>query len=605
MSIHRVLIANRGEIAVRIERACAEYGVESVAVYSDQDAEALHVRNADVAYPLDGTALSDTYLNGDTLLRVAAESGADAIHPGYGFLSENASFARAVREAGLVWIGPSPETIELLGDKISAHALAKRVGAPLVPSSDGSVSSPEEVVDFAREAGLPIVIKATAGGGGMGMRTAHTMAEIPQAFTEARHEAQAAFGNGVCFTERFLEHPRHIEVQVVGDRPGHVVVIGTRDCSLQRRGQKLVEEAPAPFLTPDQVDEVTGAARRICEAAGYTSAGTVEFLLGDDGHFSFMEVNARIQVEHGVTEQTAGIDLVRQQLLVADGRPLDVQETPAPTGHALEFRIIAEDPGRGFVPEPGTVTRVEFPGGPGVRVDSGVQTGSAVPPDYDSLMAKIVVSADDRQAAIRRARRALNELVVEGVGQIVPLYRRLLEDSAFTAPTGRLGISTTWLEAECAWIDSLRPGLGNEEVPEAPLRTWVEVDGVRHRLGVPARVAALLSHPQSLGMPQSPERTDAVATPGAVRAPMPGTLSSWRYPDGALVQEGETVALLEAMKLESPVAAPCTGVLRITRPAGAPCRGGDVLGRVETSAGSESGDIDSGSPIGIQNREGD
>jgi acetyl-CoA/propionyl-CoA carboxylase biotin carboxyl carrier protein len=579
MSVHKVLIANRGEIAVRIARACAAYGVGSVAVYSDQDAEALHVAAADEAVPLEGTSLADTYLSIEKLLDAALRTGADAVHPGYGFLSENPDFARAVAAAGLTWIGPAADVIELLGDKIAAHRLARDAGAPLVPGTDGPVAGPAEAVSFAREHGLPVVVKAAAGGGGMGIRVARTLDEIPAAFGAAQREARAAFGRGDCFVERYLEHSRHIEAQVIGDRPGHVLVVGTRDCSLQRRGQKLVEEAPAPFLPAGAEQAVMDAARRICERAGYTSAGTVEFLVDRDGSVAFLEVNTRIQVEHGVTEETTGVDLVRQQLLVADGHPLDFDRAPAPHGHAIEFRITAEDPARGFLPEPGTLRRFDLPGGPGVRVDAGVAAGCAVPAEYDSLIAKLVVWGADRDEAIRRSRQALAEFRIEGVGDILPFHRRLLDEEAFTAPRGTPRIHTRWLEEECEWKDHLAPGLGDEQRPATPVRTWVEIDGVRHRVGLPAgfALAGAASSSSASGVAVEPE-------PGSLLAPVSGTLSSWRRADGDLVAAGEQVALIEAMKLETPVAAEIAGRLRIEVPAGGSCRAGDVLGHVVAEA---------------------
>ncbi len=574
MTIHKVLVANRGEIAIRIARACAAYGIESVAVYSDQDADALHVQAADEAVALEGTTLADTYLNIEKLVDIARRTGADAVHPGYGFLSENSSFARAVAQAGLVWIGPDADVIDLLGDKIAAHTLAREVQAPLVPGTDGPVAGPEEAVAFAEDHGLPIIIKAAAGGGGMGIRVARTMDEIPGAFDAARREAASAFGRDACFVERFLEHSRHIEAQVVGDRAGHVVVMGTRDCSVQRRGQKLVEEAPAPFLAADTLDSITGAARRICEKAGYTSAGTVEFLVDPGGAVAFLEVNTRIQVEHGVTEETTGVDLVRQQLLIADGMPLDVDATPTPHGHAIEFRITAEDPARGFLPEPGEITRFDLPGGPGIRIDAGVRAGSIVPAEYDSLIAKLIVTGADRDEAIRRARTALHEFHLAGVGDILPFDRQLLDDPAFTAPHGHLGVHTRWLEEECDWLADLEPGLGTEQRPALPVRSWIEIDGVRHRIGLPAGF--------SMGGGSAAEPTQAAAA-GEVLAPVYGTLTSWRHHDGDDVAEGETLALMEAMKLESPVLAPAAGRLVIEVPEGTSCRAGDLVGRVEKS----------------------
>ena len=422
----KVLIANRGEIAVRIVRACADYGVESVAVYADVDLNALHVRLADEAYGLDGTRPADTYLNVEKLLAIAARCGADAVHPGYGFLSESADFARAVIDAGLIWIGPPPAAIEALGNKVRAREIAHEVGAPRVAGTVGPVANAQEVVAFAEQHGLPIAIKAAYGGGGRGLKVAWRLEDVADLFESAVREAVTAFGRGECFVEQFLDRSRHVEAQVIADQHGHVVVLGTRDCSLQRRHQKLVEEAPAPFLSDAQRERIHSAAQAICQRAGYVGAGTVEFLLGASGTISFLEVNTRLQVEHTVTEETTGVDLVVEQLRIADGLPLSVLETPVPRGHAFEFRINAEDVGRGFLPTPGTVVVFEPPSGPGVRVDSGVVAGSTVPGSFDSLMAKLVVTGATRAQAIARARRALKEFRIEGVASVLPFHRAVL-----------------------------------------------------------------------------------------------------------------------------------------------------------------------------------
>ncbi|HON30743.1 MAG TPA: biotin carboxylase N-terminal domain-containing protein, partial [Ottowia sp.] len=445
--MHKVLIANRGEIAVRIARACRDYGVRSVAVYADPDADALHVRAADEAWALPGTRPADTYLAIDKLLDVARRAGADAVHPGYGFLSERAEFARAVRDAGLAWIGPRPETIEMLGDKVAARRIALQVGAPLVAGTAEPVTSVAEVLAFAEQYGLPVAIKAAFGGGGRGLKVAWQMDEVSELYESAVREATAAFGRGECFLEQFLDRPRHIEAQVIADRHGQVVVVGTRDCSLQRRNQKLVEEAPAPFLTDAQRAQVHEAARAICAAAGYESAGTVEFLLGQNGQISFLEVNTRLQVEHPVTEETSGVDLVIEQLRVADGLPLTFAETPPVRGHSLEFRINAEDPGRGYLPTPGRVTRFDAPGGPGVRVDTGFGAGSTVPGSYDSLLAKLIVTGATRDQALARARRALAEFEIEGVASVLPFHRAVVADPAFTAKDS-FQVHTRWIETE-------------------------------------------------------------------------------------------------------------------------------------------------------------
>src|SRR5690606_3922163 len=410
----KILIANRGEIAVRVIRACAEAGHVSVAVYADQDADALHVRLADEAMGLGGSTAPETYLSIEALLDAARRSGADAVHPGYGFLSESADFARAVEDAGLVWIGPAPESIEALGDKMTARRIALKVDAPLAAGTDQPLAGPAEAVAFAEEHGLPIAIKAAFGGGGRGLKVVRELSEVAEAFDAATREAVVAFGRGECFVERFLESPRHIEVQVLGDGRGGIVVVGDRDCSMQRRNQKLIEEAPAPGLTAEQRSEVHDAARRICAEVAYRGAGTVEFLLAADGTISFLEVNTRLQVEHPITEEVTGTDLVREQFRIAEGRGPSFTRTPQPNGHAFEFRINAEDPGRGVLPSPGRIERLRVPGGPGVRWDSGVDAGDVVQPAFDSMMAKLIVHADDREAALVRARRALRELHVEG-----------------------------------------------------------------------------------------------------------------------------------------------------------------------------------------------
>ncbi len=431
----KVLIANRGEIAVRIIRACRDHGLQSVAVYADPDVDAPFVALADEAYGLSGSRPAETYLDIDKLIAIAAKSGADAVHPGYGFLSERAEFARAVQNAGLIWIGPDPHVIEALGDKVEARRIATSVGAPLVAGSDGPVESAAEVIAFAEQHGLPVAIKAAHGGGGRGLKVAWKMEEVAELYESAVREAKAAFGRGECFLERFLDRPRHIEAQVLADKHGNVLVLGTRDCSLQRRNQKLVEEAPAPFLTDAQRHEIHDAARRICAAAGYSGAGTVEFLLGVDGTISFLEVNTRLQVEHPVTEETTGIDLVIEQFRIADGLPLEVTETPAPRGHSIEFRINAEDPGRGYLPTPGKITAFAPPSGPGIRLDSGVVSGSTVPGTFDSLMAKLIVTGATREQALARARRALAEFRIEGVATVLPFHRAAIASSDFTART--------------------------------------------------------------------------------------------------------------------------------------------------------------------------
>ncbi|HEV2087307.1 MAG TPA: biotin carboxylase N-terminal domain-containing protein, partial [Cryptosporangiaceae bacterium] len=474
--MRRVLIANRGEIAVRVARACRDAGLASVAVYADSDRDALHVRLADEAYALGGDTPADSYLRIDKLLDVAGRAAADAIHPGYGFLSENAEFATAVIDAGLTWIGPTPEAIRLLGDKVQARHIALAVGAPLVPGTKEPVADADEVAGFATEHGLPVAIKAAFGGGGRGLKVARTLAEIPQLYASAVREAETAFGRGECFVERYLDRPRHVEAQVLADVHGTVVVVGTRDCSLQRRHQKLVEEAPAPFLTGDQRAGIHAAAKAICTAAGYHGAGTVEFLVGADGTVSFLEVNTRLQVEHPVSEETTGVDLVREQFRIADGEPLRYAEDPAPRGHSIEFRINGEDPGRGFLPAPGTVTGLSWPSGPGVRVDAGVQAGTVVGGNFDSLLAKLIVTGADRQQALERARRALDEMVVDGIATVLPFHRAVVRDPAFAPadPAEPFAVHTRWIETD--FSNTIEPYGGSTAAADPEPRETVVVE---------------------------------------------------------------------------------------------------------------------------------
>ncbi|KKW69307.1 acetyl-CoA carboxylase [Lampropedia cohaerens] len=586
--MQKVLIANRGEIAVRIARACADYGVASVAVYADADADALHVHAASEAWALQGQRPAETYLNIDKLLEIARRSGADAVHPGYGFLSERAEFARAVLDAGLRWIGPSPQTIETLGDKVSARKLAQKVGAPLVAGTAEPVRDAAEVLAFAQQHGLPIAIKAAFGGGGRGLKVAWHMDEVEELYHSAVREATAAFGRGECFVEQFLDRPRHIEAQVLADTHGHVVVLGTRDCSLQRRNQKLVEEAPAPFLSDVQRQRIHDAARAICAEAGYVGAGTVEFLLGGDGHISFLEVNTRLQVEHPVTEETSGVDLVVEQLRIADGLPLRVTEAPPVRGHSIQFRINAEDPARGYLPTPGTVTRFVAPGGPGVRLDTGVGSGSLVPGHFDSLMAKLIVTGATRAEAIARARRALAEFEIEGVASVLPFHRAVLTDEDFIGEQG-LRVHTRWIETVFAErhhtvvtpLPRPEPGSG------APLqRCFIEVDGKRVRLGLPASLLGALGAQEGprkgAPLPIAEAAVTDTRAPGAVTAPMAGTLLAWKAVDGASVAAGDVLAVVEAMKMEVVVVAERAGVLRQQVVAGSAVQAGQVLAAVES-----------------------
>ncbi|GGR71324.1 acetyl-CoA/propionyl-CoA carboxylase biotin carboxyl carrier protein [Nocardioides luteus] len=576
--MRRVLIANRGEIAVRIVRAVAEAGLVSVAVYADQDADALHVRLADEAYVLGGDTASDSYLSIEWVLAAAQASGADAVHPGYGFLSESAEFARAVEAAGLIWIGPSPESIDSLGDKITARRIAQSVGAPLVAGTDRPLESADEAVAFAREHGLPIAIKAAFGGGGRGLKVARELDDVADAFESAAREAQAAFGRGECFVERFLERPRHIEAQVLGDGAGNVVVVGDRDCSLQRRNQKLVEEAPAPGLTEEQRRRIHDAARDICAAVSYRGAGTVEFLMGEDGVISFLEVNTRLQVEHPITEAVTGVDLVAEQLRIAAGKGLSFTETPAPSGHAIELRINAEDPGRGFLPSPGVVTAMRVPAGPGVRWDAGIEAGDTVQSAFDSLIAKLIVHAPDRDTAAVRARRALDELHVEGVATVVPFARLLLEDPAFS--TEGFAVHTQWIET------TLMPRLETQRRPEPPLtrplrRVPIEVDGRRMMLGLPDDLLQGLAAGAGSDAPAETGPAAAAADPAALEAPVPGVLVDWLVSDGEKVSEGQDVAVVDAMKMETRVPAHRTGVLSRGADVGGTIAVGDVIGKIE------------------------
>ena len=577
----KVLIANRGEIAVRIARACSDAGLVSVAVYSEPDADALHVRLADEAYALGGSSGAETYLNIPKLLDAASRAGADAVHPGYGFLSENADFAQAVTDAGLAWIGPAPQAIRDLGNKVTAREIAVRAGAPLVPGTDGPVADAGEVRAFAEAHGLPVAIKAAFGGGGRGLKIARRMEDVEDAFESAVREATMAFGRGECFVERFLDKPRHVEAQVLADTHGNVVVVGTRDCSLQRRNQKLVEEAPAPFLTDGQRSRIHASAKAICREAGYTGAGTVEYLVAPDGVISFLEVNTRLQVEHPVSEETTGVELVREQFRIADGLPLSLTEDPAPRGHAFEFRLNAEDPAHGFLPSPGVVEAFEAPTGLGIRVDTGVRSGSTVPAEYDSLLAKLIVWGEDRPQALRRARAALDELVIRGLPTVVPFHRAVVRDPAFTAPD-RLGVHTTWIESEFAaplaashQIAAAAPGAARETIT-------VELDGKAVQLGLPARLlAALMGGGGAAGAAGAADGAAAGSADGELSAPMNGNLVKWLAEDGAEVAAGDPVAVLEAMKMETTVAAHRAGTLaRSAREPGAAVVRGESLATI-------------------------
>ncbi|MET4541641.1 acetyl-CoA/propionyl-CoA carboxylase biotin carboxyl carrier protein [Arthrobacter bambusae] len=565
--MRKVLIANRGEIAVRVARACDDAGIQSVAVYADIDADAMHVGAADEAYSLGGSSPADTYLNIGKLLKVAEESGADAVHPGYGFLSENADFAQAVLDAGLEWIGPSPESIRQLGNKITARDIAVRAGAPLVAGSDGPVSSAAEARAFAEEHGLPIAIKAAFGGGGRGLKVVRELAEVEEAFDSAVREAVAAFGRGECFVEQYLDRPRHVEAQVIADIHGNVVVVGTRDCSLQRRHQKLVEEAPAPFLSDEQRQQIYEGSKAIVREAGYYGAGTVEFLVSADGAVAFLEVNTRLQVEHPITEETAGIDLVQEQFRIAAGLPLSITEDPAARGHSFEFRINAEDVGRGFLPSPGTVALFEAPTGPGIRLDTGVRSGSFVAPQFDSLLAKLIVSGADRQQALRRARRALAEINITGLPTVLPFHRAVLESEDFTSIAG-MRVHTRWIETDFADQIPVDPEY-NVAAPGGERRTiTVDVDGKRLAVGLPADLLdgwarsgqGLPAASDVKGLPGSVSGGDSPAESALVSS-MAGTVVKWLVEPGEEVAAGDPLVVLEAMKMETQVPAHRAGTL--------------------------------------------
>ena len=547
----RVLIANRGEIAVRVIRACKDHGLESVAVYSEEDRNAIHSQMADTAYSLHGTTATETYLNIEKLIGVAKQSGADAVHPGYGFLSENANFAQAVIDAGLIWIGPPPAAIRALGDKVSARKIAAKAGAPLVAGTKDPVEGHEEVLTFAKEHGLPVAIKAAHGGGGRGLKVAHTMEEIPELFASAVREAISGFGRGECFVERYLDKPRHVETQVLVDKYGHAVVVSTRDCSLQRRHQKLVEEAPAPFLSQTQIDELYRSSKAIMKEAGYVGAGTCEFLIGLDGTISFLEVNTRLQVEHPVSEEITGIDLVREQFRIAMGEALGFDD-PVIRGHSIEFRINGEDPGRSFLPAPGRITEWVIPTGPGVRVDAGFKNGDTIGGNFDSLLAKLIVTGATREQAIDRARRALAEFSIEGLATALPFHRAIMEDPAFTQD---FKIYTSYIENE------FNNDIPMYHAPVVPLETHMapeqlvaEVNGKRFEVLVHAPKPVVKRHRAKQSMAGG-------AGGSALASPMQGTVVKIAVNEGDQVEIGDLVIVLEAMKMEQPLMAHKAGVI--------------------------------------------
>ncbi|MBY4384213.1 acetyl/propionyl/methylcrotonyl-CoA carboxylase subunit alpha [Rhodococcus fascians] len=568
--ITKVLVANRGEIAVRVIRAAADAGLASVVVYAEPDADAPFVRLADEAFALGGQTSAESYLVIDKILDAAAKSGADAIHPGYGFLSENADFAQAVIDAGLIWIGPSPQSIRDLGDKVTARHIAARAKAPSVPGTSEPVEDADEILAFVDEHGLPIAIKAAFGGGGRGMKVARTREEIPELFDSATREAVAAFGRGECFVERYLDKPRHVEAQVIADQHGNVIVAGTRDCSLQRRFQKLVEEAPAPFLTDAQRKEIHSSAKAICLEAGYYGAGTVEYLVGQDGLVSFLEVNTRLQVEHPVTEETSGIDLVLQQFRIANGEELTITEDPEPRGHSFEFRINGEDAGRGFLPAPGPVTTFTAPSGPGVRVDSGVESGSVIGGQFDSMLAKLIVTGATREEALARSRRALAEFTVDGLATVIPFHAAVVSDPAFIGDGDSFSVHTRWIETE--WDNQVPPFTAGQPIDDdeaLPRQSViVEVGGRRVEVSLPGELTLGGGSGGNAGAvrrkPKARTRGGAgagAASGDSVTAPMQGTVVKVAVDEGQEVAAGDLVAVLEAMKMENPVTAHKAGTI--------------------------------------------
>ena len=578
--IRKVLIANRGEIAVRIIRAAHDSGIASVAVYADQDRDAMHAQLADEAYALVGTTSAETYLVIDKILAAARRSGADAVHPGYGFLAENAEFARAVISAGMTWIGPSPEAIEQLGDKVSARHVAESVNAPLAPGTSDPVKDASEVLAFVDVHGLPVAIKAAFGGGGRGLKVAYERDEVAELFESATREAVSAFGRGECFVEKYLEKPRHVETQCLADQHGNVVVVSTRDCSLQRRHQKLVEEAPAPFLTDAQNAELVRASKEILKAVNYVGAGTCEFLVARDGTVSFLEVNTRLQVEHPVSEEVTGIDLVREQFRIAEGGVLDYSD-PIPHGHSFEFRLNGEDPGNGFLPAPGPVTQFKAASGPGVRVDTGVAAGDVISGSFDSMLGKLIVTGATREQALERARRALDEFEITGLPTVLPFHRKIVRDPAFTAPDGTFGVYTLWIEQE--FENDIAPWEG--EVPPLGVAASrqsvvVEVEGRRVEVTMPTSLLPLSDLEVTRG--PAPRRAHgssvATATGDSVSAPMQATVVKIAVEDGQQVSAGDLVVVLEAMKMEQSIFAHRDGIVRsINAEAGTTVPSGHVL----------------------------
>lgn len=579
MTIKTILIANRGEIAVRIARVARDLGIKSVAIYSEADAGALHTQVADEAYALTGNSASDTYMNVPALLDIAARAGADAVHPGYGFLSENADFARAVSDAGMIWVGPQPEAIELLGDKIAARRVAEEVGAPLAPGTSDPIDDWQEAREFAEEHGLPIAIKAAYGGGGRGLKVVDNLDDIEEAFNSAGREAMEAFGRAECYVEKFLTHPRHVEAQVLADTHGNVAVLGTRDCSTQRRFQKLIEEAPAPDLTEKQRNGIIEGARAICSKVNYTGAGTVEFIVSEDGTISFLEVNTRVQVEHPVTEAVTGVDIIAEQIRIAAGEPMSFIEDPTSNGHAFEFRINAEDILNGFAPCPGTIVSFEPPTGPGIRVDSAVRSGSIIPPYYDSLIAKLIVWGPTRDVALSRAKYALREFNIAGVRTVLPFHRDMMEETALTGE--KLGVFTDWVD------HNYRPSASNqvdkvEAIYAQRHNVAVEIGGKLINVGVPVEFFNSTASSGSPAPTSAAKDSDAASSDdGAVTSPFEANLVAWKVSDGESVAEGEAIATVEAMKMESAVKAPRTGTITLLAKEGDRLETSTVIATIE------------------------
>ena len=568
----KLLIANRGEIAVRIINACRDMGIASVAVYADDDISSMHVELADEAWGLAGATAKETYLSIPAIIDIAKKSKATMVHPGYGFLSERAEFAQAVIDAGLKWVGPSPSAIEKLGDKIEARKIAASVGAPLVHGTQDPLKNADEALDFAKQFGLPIAIKAAFGGGGRGLKVVWKLEDVKELYDSAVREAQAAFGRGECFVEQYLDQPRHVEAQVIADQHGNVVVLGTRDCSLQRRNQKLIEEAPAPFVSDETYQEILTSAKNICQAANYVGAGTVEYLLSRDGKLSFLEVNTRLQVEHPVTEETAKVDLVVEQIRVALGHELSIKETPKAEGHAIEFRINAEDPSRGFIPAFGTLSLFEAPSGNGVRIDTGVRTGSLVSSHFDSLMAKLIVTGPTRESAIARAKRALKQFKIEGIASVLDFHRAVLNETDFT---DEFKVHTRWIEND--FKQDLKPtkrSIPNHQQPM--LLSYIEIDGKLHRLGLPVGMFAQGAVPAI----QAESSPIPEVQPEHLLAPINGVISAWKVQNDEQVQEGQVVAIMEAMKMEVQVLAHRSGKMVIIAEQAATCQADQPIAQI-------------------------